>query len=534
MKEKDIGKVFLTWILAGSLMLILFTRGITLGNNRQLHPDEHVFYLGANSLVNALLHPGSEFQEYMEYPEGSYYFYGFFQLAGKVISRLAGVEHDLQLWGRIGAVFYFSAAVALGIRIMAKYLGKTRSAVSVYALTMCFSLFFLEQSRYGVGDMISLMLLMLLINLIAHGMPEGRGKLWLPAAFFVCGVMGAVKYPLLVFLILPAGAWLHCRHLSQGRKWAGLLGQILVCVAGFLLFSPKGMMDPGYFLRVLQREGGAYVTAGTSHEAGGVLNHLTVLLVYSLVYSDFPLLLPATIRNFFWRAGETAEERHSEADFLFRCLLPGTCLLFFGYNLFARSLFFRTYTPFFGIVVLYTSELAGRLLHRKGWKRVLALCLCMLMVLRGGVLVWAMSGVTSASEKVSERIVSALDSNWKETYITSLFSLASLPESADDGTVNTSAGLGSLMNENNGELEIRPGQLVITGAYGYHLGLPYLLPAGEEQEAIRLWQAFREANREYLVGQAYPEWYYILFGCWLRGGTLSQYEFPVDYSYYRK
>ena len=43
-------------------------------------------------------------------------------------------------------------------------------------------------------------------------------------------------------------------------------------VAGFFLFSPKAMLDPGYILRVVQREGNAYLSAG--YKAAVIANNL--------------------------------------------------------------------------------------------------------------------------------------------------------------------------------------------------------------------------------------------------------------------
>ena len=532
MKQTKLEKRFLFWILLGTALIIMMTRIPTLANNRQLHPDEHVFYLGANSLLNAILHPGTAFEEYMEYPEGSYYFHVLFQFAGKVISKLVGAEHDLQIWGRIASVCYFVMGVFLGIRIMVRYLGKSRAAVGFYCLTMCFSLFFIEQSRYGTGDMISFMLLMLLINLTAQAMESCKPLKWWAVSFFVCGILGAVKYPLLVFMLIPTAAFLYGSPQGTRKRIPMLFGFLVVCIAGFLMFSPKAALDPAYFLRVLQREGDAYIASGTTHEAGGFLNHLAVMLLYGTVYSDFPLLLPLTIAGFFFtgRKVESSEHRTKE-QWLFRVVLPGVCILFFGYNLFARLLFFRTYTPFFGIAALYTAELAAYFVHRKGAGRVAMILLSLVMILRGAALSGALSAQEAANNRVSQQIEAAVDENWTQTYVTSMFSLYEIPENS---TVSTTVNLDQLIKENNG-VELQPGQLVITGAYGYHLGQKYLLPAGRDsQRPVEQWESFQKENAPYLVGQAYPGWYYALFGGWLRGGTLSQYEFPVNYIYYCK
>lgn len=534
MKQTGISKRSLVGVLLLTVIVIAITRGVTLTYNRQLHPDEHVFYLGANSLLNSIVHPGMVFQEIYEYPEGSYYFHLVFQLFGKVVSNLTGIAHDIQIWGRIASVFYFTTGTLLGIRIIAKYLGKTKASVILYVLTMCFSLFFVEQSRYGVGDSISFMLLMLLISLTVQAAEPNARKEWWIASFLISGILGAVKYPQLIFVIIPLGAYLHCTKSEKSARTRFVAGYMGLCVIGFLLFSPKGMLDFGYFLRVLQSEGEAYITVGTAHEAGGVLNHLVAMLLYSILYSDFPILLPFVIWKMFsgWKVNGVQKEE-STVDFLLGKIIPGICVFFFAYNLFVTLLFFRTYTPYFGIITLYTSVFAGRLFEQKGLKRIAVILLSSFMIARGSFLVYILSD-GSVENRVEEQICAAVDSNWEETYIVSNYSLHSLPAKGEMQAVYSSTNINQLLN-NNGCMEIQSGQLVITGAYGFHYGQEYILPVSKANQAsIDTWKEFQRVNQEYLVGQAYPEAYYYLFGGWIRGGTLSQYEMPVNYIYYRK
>ena len=532
MEKENFGKRFIFMILSVTVLITMMTRGPALTNNLQLHPDEHVFYLGAGSLLNAILNPGIAFEEHMEYPEGAYYFHALGQFVGKVISKLLGTEHDLQIWGRIASVSYFALGVFLGIRIMIRYLGKSRAAVVLYSLTMCFSLFFIEQSRYGTGDMISFMLLMLLINLTAQATESEKPLIWWMASFFLCGILGAVKYPQLVFALIPLTAFLFQPFLYKRHR---MILFLLMTIAGFFLFSPKAMLDPGYVLRVIQREGDAYITSGTTHEAGGFLNHLAVMLIYGTMYSDFPLLLPLTIAGFFVVGKKfVASGNLSGEQRLFRVILPSVCILFFGYNLFVRLLFFRTYTPFFGIITLYSAEIAAHFYHRKGSCRMVMALLLLLMILRGTSLSAALSGQMETESRISEQLEATVDKKWSQTYVTSMFSLYNIPKENENKPVFISDNLDQLVDNNNG-LELQPGQLVVTGAYGYHLGQKYIFPTESDADRpMEQWKSFRSINEPHLIGQAYPEYYYYLFGGWLRGGTLSQYEFPVNYIYYCK
>lgn len=291
-------KRYFIWITLATVTLIILTRIITLTYNRQLHPDEHVFYLTVSNLVTSILEPGTPFLENKEYPEGTYLFQLPFQLAGQILRNLANIEglKGIQHIGRLASVFYFIIAVLLGFRLLWRYLGKRTVSLWIYGLTMTFSLFFMEQSRYGTGDIISLMLLMLLINLTAQALEPGSKKVWWAAAFFVSGILGAVKYPQLVFALIPLAAFLFQPGLHKGRRLALFL---LIIVAGFFLFSPKAMLDPGYILRVIQRESNAYTSA--AYKTGGPANHLLNLCLYLLLYSDFPLLPLVVLSGFVWR-----------------------------------------------------------------------------------------------------------------------------------------------------------------------------------------------------------------------------------------
>ena len=50
MEKENFGKRFIFMILSVTVLITMMTRGPALTNNLQLHPDEHVFYLGAGSL----------------------------------------------------------------------------------------------------------------------------------------------------------------------------------------------------------------------------------------------------------------------------------------------------------------------------------------------------------------------------------------------------------------------------------------------------------------------------------------------------
>lgn len=517
------------WIALVTVILILLTRAITLTYNRQLHPDEGVFYSTVHSLAMSILEPGTPFVENKEYPEGAYYFQLPFQMAGQIARNLLGVEgtKGLQHMGRLASVFYYLIAVLLGFRLLRRHLGKGRVSLWIYGLTMTFSLFFMEQSRYGTGDIISLMLLMLLINLTARASEPDSKTGWWAAAFFVSGILGAVKYPQLVFALIPLTALLLRPGVRKGLRPILFL---LVTVAGFFLFSPKAMLDPGYILRVIHREGNAYAFSPSWFLTP--VRHLINLGLYLLLYSDIPLLPLAVLAGFVWRLlsllSRKKEAVSSGTDLLFLYIVPGVCLFFFAYNLFVSVQFFRTYTPFFGILTLYTATAAEELFSKNKWGKAAVLILAACMILRGMAFVWVLSDDGKIQDKLSAMVSGAVDENWQETWYTSLFAFPV----AEEAEVSThSYHFVDPLVEHNGGYTIQPGQLVVTGAQAYYLGRPHLLP--DHAHSVQVWSSFTEANRDYLVGQLYPDFYYYLFGGWIRGSTLSQYELPCHYIYYR-
>lgn len=517
------------WITVITIALIALTRIITLTYNRQLHPDEHVFGLTVNNLVTSILTPDTPFEEIKEYPEGTYYFQLPFQLAGQILRNLVGIEgtKGLQHIGRLSSVFYYIIAVLMGLRLLYRYLGKGKVSLWIYSLTMSFSLFFMEQSRYGTGDIISLMLLMLLISLTAQALESDSKSRWWIGAFFVSGILGAVKYPLLVFTLIPLAAFLIRPGSHRGRRLALFLG---VVVAGFFLFSPKAMLDPGYVLRVIQREGNAYTSPW---KTGGFANHLLNLCLYLLLYSDFPVLPLVVLGGFVWRICSLRKTTvvKSGIFLLFEYIVPGVCLFFFVYNLFVPNQFFRTYTPFFGILTLYTTTAAETLFFHNKRGKIAVLLLTACMILRGMGFAWVLSNDNKIQEKLSTMISNAVDENWKETWYTCLFSFH-IPEEPGI-TIHDHHFVAPLVEYNN-DYTIQPGQLVITGAQAFYLGQPYLLAVGDvSQQTVSDWSSFTEANQDYFIGQLYPDSYYYLFGGWLRGSTLSQYELPCHYLYYR-
>lgn len=502
------------------------------------HPDEWVFFRSTSSLLDAIIHPGAEFHEAKEYPEGAYLFHLPFHLLAKIVSHITGVQQNLQIYGRIASVFYFSLAALLGMLIMWKYLGKNMLSVVLYGFTMCFSLFFIEHSRYGVGDMISTFLLLLIIYSTAKAFSLGSHTGYLLLACIASGAMGAVKYPQIYFLTIPLSVfWYSSRQTIKKRLFKTFL-LVLTALTTFLLFSPKALVDPKYILRVIQSEATAYVTEETNFEAGGLKNHIAASVIYSLVYSDYPLSLLLFVGGFiFWirknhtLVNKNVSNRKSPILFLLHCVVPITAFIFFIYNLFVKLLIFRTYTPFFGISALYSSFWAAELYRRRSLlvKGIIAV-LVSFMILRGCSLIYLTSSQDHILKDFESKIEAAVDENWNRTVKLTPYILP-----VDDRRLIQieSYLLDNFVEMNNGTMRISPGTLVISGGYEYALAGDYIfkdIPGNTYR--LETWNAFKTINTDCYVGQAYPNWYYLLFGGWIRGGTLSTSLIPCNLIYY--
>lgn len=232
------------------LVLIAVTRGLCLTHNMFKHPDEHVFFLAADNLASCWLGEAEEYEEVKEYPEGAIVLQAPFHAAAHIAAQALHKTTDPlvlgRLSGRAAAVFYFSAGACMGALVLWRFLSRRRSALAIYAATIVFSLMHLEQSRYGTGDAVSFCLLMVIVLLSALSLNGGkRPAASLAAAFFLSGLLCAVKYPQLLFVCIPAAAaGRYLKGKPAARKTLLVMAAIIFTAAGFLLFSPKVLSDP--------------------------------------------------------------------------------------------------------------------------------------------------------------------------------------------------------------------------------------------------------------------------------------------------
>ena len=163
--QTGISSVGIISLISSAVLLILFTRLISVHHNINLHPDEPVFYKAADSLMRYLTGSADAYTEIKEYPEGAIVLQLPFHIVAAAIYNLFGKKLSMQLCGRVASIFYFCCGAICGMIIEYRHFGKNRKSVLAYGLILLFSIMHIEQSRYGTGDAISFFLIMLILQL---------------------------------------------------------------------------------------------------------------------------------------------------------------------------------------------------------------------------------------------------------------------------------------------------------------------------------------------------------------------------------
>jgi len=441
-----------------------------------------------------------------------------------------------RLIGRVAAVTYFMAGVSLGYYFLKRFMNEHRHARLIYALISVFSLFQIEQSRYGTGDVVSFFLLMLIIVLCCHALMAStkgvyRRYIYMVTAFFFTGVLTAVKYPLIFFLIIPVGAlYLIIKKEGHRNKAVPIVLTAGVFVAGFFLFSPKAFADPMYILRASARELNAYTTVG-NFAKGGPLEHFLNLFIYMSLYSGFPLA-PFFIFYAFKRCWRKPEQ--SPLDILINRILPVCIVIFTLYNLFIENMVMRTLYPLFFLTDIYIASAVAEFMNKKKTGRRLVCLMLLLMVLRGSWFISVMA-VDRQEERMSQLVINAVDDDWEKT--TGLdFRYMIMPDKSVTLLNLVEESLADDRYSDNKQNSLKGGELLITGSLDYCKFsvdiLPWTknhrLPDSMEQR----WENFKEQNLKYMRGQLYPKHLYYLSGGWIEGTTATDFEFPAIYLYY--
>ncbi|MDR0220446.1 MAG: hypothetical protein LBI54_03450 [Lachnospiraceae bacterium] len=507
---------------------------MSMWHEMELHPDEAFFYNSASSVVSGdySFKSVKANPDYVyNYPNGALVFQMPFQFAGAIEGAVSQGGLGSQAWGRIAAIFYFSAACFLGGIILYRNFGQKPLAVFFYALTMVFSLFHIEQSRYGTGDAISFFVLMVILYAIDIFFREGDGFYLYFAAFFT-GALAAVKFPLLFFIIYPLCAYfIKAKQTGQKKSPLKAFSCIFVfALLGLLLFSPQWFVDKTFFMKAFFSELEPWVLGGNGLYADAPVNNFLYLLLYQLLYADFPLAAPLLIFGVATRYRQDKEQAFPHA--FYALVLPVSIFLFFFYNLFATAVAFRTYYPYFCLCAFFTSYALSELFSQKKLRPVI-IALSVFMALRGMFFVYALT-----EKSREEAIVAALTQHeaWDDRRMVVVYGSpdAYIPREAAIPQRKYAYGWADLYLRYPEAPLLLPGEFGVTAAYEYGMAKTSIFRARKEKERFReSWVAFREQMKDYVIGVSYPLYYHYIFGGWVPGSALAEFEFPVNYIYYR-
>ena len=435
--------------------------------------------------------------------------------------------------GRIAAVFYFTVGAVLGCVVLYRYFTKNIASLAIYSAIIVFSIIHITQSRYGTADAITFPLLMAVILLTALSLEQNTHRyLYIAAAFFMSGALCAVKYPLIVFLIIPMyGAIRILRAEHFRRKYLLLLTALPILYLGFALLSPKAALDPMYIVRASTRELGAYMSESSSSNYLWIWTHFMSMFTFSTLYSGFPL-----VTVFFIAAVckmHKSPYSMQPTDVLISTVLPIIIFIFFAYNIFVRLLVSRSFYPFFFLTDLYAAYYIGHWLCGKNRiKRAAAIFFSAVMVVRGCYYI-ALLSEKHASDRYNKMILSAVDDNWDKTTILSGFLV--LPSGYNEYPSLTVVNSDDKRFSDEESTLLEEGELFIAGARDFTVYSCYFnfLPSlhSDNLDSIT-WENFKTANSEYYIGSLYPRYVNYILGNWLMG-TNGCYEFPTCTIYYR-
>lgn len=511
--EKRDKRLFALLVIA-MLGLILITRVAGIRHGLDMHTDEYKFEKWASSVVYSPYEA-----DFPDYPNGAILFQIPFHLVFRALGGVLGRSLPTWVAGRVASIVYFMLGSWLGIRLCWKLSGKNLWAAGFYAAIMVFSLFHLEQSRYNTGDAISLFVIMSILTVLDIYIRE-RNEFYLYFSALLCGVVGAIKFPLLLFVAFPIAA------LAGQDKARSRLRQIvfilLFMVLGLLLFSPKLFENPAFFQQIIFKQLNNYVANPDISYTASPLNNVVTVLVYHLFFSDFPLALPFAVLGCVQLNRRDGEGHH----ILYTRVVPGFILFFIAYNIFAGQLLFRSIYPYFYLCNIYTALGLAAFMQRKRWQKTVVLSLGAFMAVRGGMFTYALMQPSN-----QERAIGAMTSH----------------ENWDERNIIVNYGVDYLMQRRLSErrytysYDFYEDFVLLPGEFGISVSMDTLYTRRRilpDEVNTRMasraekWEQTKADLEPHLIGKYGSYFDYIFYGMWLSGSTLNEYEFPIHYVYY--
>lgn len=522
-------------ILIGMIVGILITRSISLKHGMDLHPDEPVFYLSSSSVV----HEDYQYTAVKSYPSGAFVFQMPFQFVGRILVMKFRPESSvtdpyyLQLFGRVASVFYFCIGSILGLLLIQKK-SKGNGWALVYAFTMVFSLFHIEQSRYGTGETITFFLTMSILFLLDRFLEEEDRTFDLYMACFLTGAITAVKYSLVLFLILPIGA-IFLKQTQKRERFKRCVFLFVLFLFGLIVFSPDCFKDPGFFMRAFFTEFDAYAT-GMKNLAGegAPLSNFIATVIYSMLYADIPFnIVFAAYGIYFFR------KYTKDKTCFFSILVPCFTGCFLIMNVFSNLLFFRSLYPFFFLQNLYASLGLFRIIQvlLKKRKRILQILLTGMMVffvVRGSMFTVSLAGqskkemiqhiiLNNENAKSGTKVVLAGSTSNRVNYLTT-----------SDKTLTTEvANLWTFIAKKDDVYQT--GDFLLVGDMTTWTRSRPLAGkmSGTYEQLKETWDEFQEKNEQYLIVKQDCDFEQLFYGGWIHGSMLCTFEFPQYFVYYK-
>jgi hypothetical protein len=258
--------------LALALRLFALGWGIPTATHSSFHPDEGA---GIGAILQLWDDPRHLSTSYFAATKGTGFFYT--GMAAMMLGSSVG-------WlGPKGTSFTGPEEVREGFLYL-------RSLTVMFSLGTVFLVFLIGRRLFGpaVGELAALLEAVSPVSAInAHYIktdcPEAfwvtltlylavrsaRDRRWLLAAMFTAGVAGAFKYPgISAAVLVAAAAWLFAPE-DRSRRLRLTLYSLPLLAAGFFLFCPGALLEPGIFLRGLTGEVGRKVATGSALAPAG-------------------------------------------------------------------------------------------------------------------------------------------------------------------------------------------------------------------------------------------------------------------------
>lgn len=524
---KDKNKLYLLLNILFLTVAILITRKIGLMHGADFHVDEPVFFNSAKSVISG----DFLYKPVKPYPNGAFVFQIPFQFLGRIYSLKSDINYNPQLWGRIAAVVYFYFGSLIGLFLCWKKTNKSNICVLIYSLIMSFSLFHLEQSRYGTGDPISLFISFCIIYIIDIYINKRQDDFYLYFSAFLCGVIIAIKFSLFIYLFFPIAGLILCKkNIGQG-KLKQIIFILLYAFIGLILFSPAFFLDKTFFMQAFFTELNSYVVNFNENGFGYPINNISAVIIYSLLYSDFPFSILFSIFAVYRLHKKSKGKDNKDVFFIY--MIPIFILVFLIMFSMASTLFMRSVYPFFFLSNIYVAIGVCKFYNFvNSHKNKLYLYgfyfIFVFFIFRGCMFTYSLS---QKGERAVAMEILTSHNEWENRNLTVLFGEQYQPPIPERRYIYNSYDFAV-----KDKVKLQKGEFAVSGVMGNMVTRkrPFHKVWNQKfEDRIEGWKNFKKENEKYLIGQTESEFYTYFYGMWVHGSSLPGFELPIYRIYYR-